>query len=239
MWNIFKAKLRYFGWLVGITTVLYEALMVYFFVLEEASWFPTRSVWYLRFHHMVQLQLFFFLIYLLIFQGSRLGTKHDRIHVSMPVNCRMLGFLRMFESLLAWVGIIGVFILHAVAFNHHCLAQITPAYVLTLTGWIVIMNAVYMIAVDVRYTAVSGRTFLGMDAGGVVFFAIYGSWIVLWITVNSLMNRFDSINVLDPYYNAIKQFTVSGTGMSAVLTIGVVLSLAAVETFVHRRSYLA
>ena len=239
MWKIFKAELRYFKWLVGATAILYEALMHYYFVVENASWFPARSIWHLKYHHMVKIQLLFFLIYLMIFQGSRFATKHDRIYASIPVKYWLVGLLRMIESLIAWSGIVTVFILHAVAFNHDCLAQITPGDVMTLTGWIVILNAVYMIAVDIRYSAVSGRTIVGLDAVSITFFSIYGAWIVLWIAANSLMNRFDSINALDPYYNAVRQFTVSGAGIAVVLAIGIVLSFAAVETFIRRRSYLA
>ncbi len=164
-------------------------------------------------------------------EKNRVVQKRDRLHASLPVSLWHIGISHMFYPIIVLLSVYILLFLSVVCvqpFVDRPLTMPSPAHMLTLTGLVLIVNAVVLLYRDMRMTFV----------GKPLRFFIFLFWFVVYI------------GALLPFYVITNFFGVFGEDTPAqhfltrllelpagFLAAAVLLSALSLGVFVRRKSY--
>ena len=153
MWRLLKTELIYNRYQTGWAFLLWFAFFIkYLFMVQHQSM-----------HKMgITIILLAMLITPMIagyFGDFRMKQKRDRIHTKLPIPLYETGIIRLIYPLIIWVGVIAVFylstttvtwIINPLPFSQGGFKIPRPLHLINLNGWIMTINALYLIIFDLK-----------------------------------------------------------------------------------------
>ncbi len=224
MWRILKAEISYDKVRIGL---------FFFFCLAAflAIWFGVR--WE---RNRIPMTLLMILILTLsaVYAGEKNRTiqKRDRLHVLLPVTLWHIGLSHFLYPILILSGIYLLLILSALVvhiFISHSLTMPSSLHMLTLTGLILIVNAVILLHRDLRmtFTKKHQRFFVFLFW----FLVYFGALLPFYV----ITNFFGLFGENTPAQRFLTRLLESPSGF---LLIGIFLSIISAIVFVKRKSYV-
>jgi len=224
MWHILRAEIRYDKLRIGL---------FFFFCLAAflAIWFGVR--WE---RNRIPMTLLMILILTLsaVYAGEKNRTiqKRDRLHVLLPVTLWHIGLSHFLYPILILLGIYLLLILSALVvqtFISHSLTMPSHLHILTLTGLILIVNAVILLHRDLRmtFTKKHQRFFVFLFW----FLVYFGALLPFYV----ITNFFGLFGENTPAQRFLTRLLESPSGF---LLIGIFLSIISAIVFVNRKSYV-
>ncbi len=223
MWRIIKAEMRY--------DRLRISLFLLFCVASFASiWFGVR--WERNRVPMIMLMaLVLSLSAVYTGEKNRITQKRDRLHASLPVSLWHIGISHLFYPIFVLLCVYLLLFLSALGvqpFVGQSLTMPSLAHMLTLTGLVLIVNAVVLLYRDLRMTFARKPQRLLIV---VFWFVVYIGALLPFYVVTNFLGVFGEDT---PAQNFLTRLLESPAGF---LVAGVLLSAASLVVFVQRKSY--
>jgi hypothetical protein len=165
-------------------------------------------------------------------EKNRTIQKRDRLHVLLPVTLWHIGLSHFLYPILILLGIYLLLILSALVvqtFISHSLTMPSHLHLLTLTGLILIVNAVILLHRDLRmtFTKKHQRFFVFLFW----FLVYFGALLPFYV----ITNFFGLFGENTPAQRFLTRLLESPSGF---LLIGIFLSIISAIVFVKRKSYV-
>jgi len=164
-------------------------------------------------------------------EKNRIMQKRDRLHASLPVSLWQIGISHLFFPVFILLGIYFLLFISAFAlrpFVERSPTLPSPAHMLTLTGLVLIVNAVILLHRDLRMTFV----------GKPLRFFIFLFWFVVYIGAllpfYVITNFFGMFGEATPAQHFLTRLLELPAGF---LAAGVLFSALSLWAFVRRKSY--
>lgn len=174
----------------------------------------------------------------------RTKRKRDRLHIELPISANQLGIVRLIYPLLIWLTVLIIYTIVmrlisgfvSIEFSQNITRlrsnTISFEQLLSLNGWILIINALYLIFVDFQVTSTekNRQQLLVLLKNTLPFLAMMP--FIIWLFAAILFRDQMSIAAfLDDSMNSL----VSIIGFNL---FGLLFSILSIRVFAHRSSYL-
>lgn len=224
MWQLLKAEILYDR---------FRLLIVSVFCLTSLAtiWFGVK--WERNVSPMTMLILMISaLVAVYAGEGSRVNNKRDRMHVSLPVPLKQIGFSHLLYPICVWIAIlclyeVSYFVLEVV--SKAARPKLSLLHILTLTGLFLIVNAAVLLSRDLS------KIFTHKSQQIMIYLTGYLLFIGALLPFYIITNFFGAFGENTRLQSLMSSLSESPPGF---LVVGVVLSLTSVFVFVRRRSYV-
>ena len=224
MWRILKLEMIYDRFRIGLFLVF--CLLSFLTIWIGVRWERNRVP-------MIMLMVLV-LSLMAVYAGEKNRTtqKRDRLHVLFPVSLWKIGLAHLlypFCVLLIVYGLLFLSVLIARPFVDYRLTMPSIAHMLTLTGLVLIVNAVILLHRNLRmmFTRKPQRFLIF-----VFWFVVYFGALLPFYVVTNFFGVFGENT---PAQNFLTRLLESPNGF---MTAGLLLSLLSVAAFVKRKSYV-
>jgi len=226
MLRIFKAELKYYKLFLVITYSLLAGLFVLFYLIEDSK------VCMLNIRKMIGTGIIAALIFKSVIQTS--NAKRGRLHAILPVSVNQRGIERLLFVIFFWLSLVIVFLAITFKVAPHLINRIMLWDMLSVTGIIMIFNAIILIFYDTLAGINSKISRIML----IVTFVLAN--VVLYLLI-SMSSETLTITQVPVYHSFIvkfaKIFFMSPGAAIAFLLFGLALSALSIYTLKHRRSY--
>lgn len=164
-------------------------------------------------------------------EKNRIMQKRDRLHALMPVSLWHIGISHMFYPVIVLLGIYVLLFLSALVvrpFVGQPLTMPSLLHLLTLTGLVLIVNAVVLLHRDLR------ETFAGKPQRFIIFVFWFVVYIGALLPFYVVTNFFGVFGEDTPAQNFLTRLLELPAGF---LAAGLLLSAVSIAAFVKRKSY--
>lgn len=174
----------------------------------------------------------------------RTKQKRDRLHIVLPISANQLGIVRLIYPLVIWLTVLMIYLITMLLLSERISVEfpqsitrlrsnpISFEQLLSLNGWILIINAWYIIFVDFQVTSTNKtkQQLLLLLKNTLPFLAMLP--FIIWLFI---ANHFrDQMSIADFLGDSMNSL-VSIIGLNLC---GLALSILSVRIFMHRSSYL-
>jgi len=224
MWRIIRAELKYDRLRIGL-------FLIFCMVAFVTIWLGVK--WERNRVPMIMLMVLV-LSLSAVYAGekNRIIQKRDRLHMMFPVSLWQIGMAHLLYPLLVLLIIyflLFVSVLAARPFVSYGLTMPSHAHMFTLTGLVLIVNAVILLNRDLRMTfAKKPQRFLIF----VFWFVVYIGALIPFYVVTNFLGVFGEDTLAQ---NFLTRLLESPTGLMAA---GLLLSVLSFVAFVKRKSYV-
>ena len=235
MWRILKAEFSYHRIFVIIAFSIHLLLLTFFSVTS----FMKGSVEHDAIPGIIFLMGDITVVAAVFVILSRVKAV-GRFHVLLPVSVNTIGFSRILFVVIFWIALVTIMCftlltlkMKTLEIQHNNFVSILPYEILAYTGFILILNANYLISRDIghcirrKYTIF---TIADNHIPGILLSLVYA---VITLTVANIR-----MNSIEPACTIILSAVLSPAGAVSLLTGGVLMSYLSVFVFVKRKSYL-
>ena len=174
----------------------------------------------------------------------RTKQKRDRLHIVLPISANQLGIVRLIYPLLVWLSVLIIYTIAmrllsgmgSIEFSQNITRlrsnAISFGQLLSLNGWILIINALYLILLDFRAisTDKDKQQLLVLLKNTLPFLAMMP--FIIWLFATILFR--DQMSVANFLGNSMNSL-VSIIGFNL---LGLLFSFLSVRVFTHRSSYV-
>jgi hypothetical protein len=233
MWRILKAELKY-----NSSTAL--GAYIFGFLLFIGSLFPAQK------EVRVAIIMFALLCTPMIagyFGDYRIHQKKDRFHTTLPIPGTHLGIIRLIYPLLFWLSLIVVF--YATVFTLSWIRAFgsprsldfswidipSIPQMIVLNGWILMINALYLIFSDLDVTSRERTKQLFMK--GIKYIMPFVAMFPFWAY---MMSSFSDYNMF--FEKFIKDLWYFPSVIIGINVLGLTLSIISIFIFTRRSSFI-
>lgn len=224
MWNLIKAEMSYDRLRINIYILFCVASFV-------SIWFGVK--WERNRAPMTMLMILG-LSLVAVYAGEKNRTiqKRDRLHVSLPISLRKIGISHLLYPIGVLLGVYAVYFLSALLvypFSRRSLTLLSLSQMFTLTGLVLVVNAVILLHRDLR------MTFTKKHQRFVIFlfwFVVYFGALLPFYVVTNFFGLFGEDT---PAQNFLTRLLEMPIGFMAA---GLLFSVLSYGVFVKRKSYV-
>jgi hypothetical protein len=165
---------------------------------------------------------------------AMIGEKRNRHNMALPLKSWQIGLSRLLYCIIVWV-IFLILYWSATATAHPYRIAIIIWDTISLSGLVLIANALMFIFVDLNYIGIKGiqKILLAFLAP----FLLLGGFIVFFI-FNVSEQTWSIFKILLPYKANFSSFSATAIGAISSLLIGIAATYLSVLVFKRRRTYL-
>ena len=224
MWRIVRAEMSYDRLRIGL--FLFFCMVAFFTIWLGVKWERNRIP-------MIMLMVLI-LSLSAVYAGEKNRTiqKRDRLHVLIPISLWQIAIPHLLYPLFVLLIVyclLLVSVLTARPFVNYALSMPSLAHMITLTGFVLIVNAVVLLQRDLRMTfAKKPQRFLIF----LFWFAVYIGALLPFYVITNFLGVFGEDT---PAQNFLTRLLESPAGF---LAAGLLLSTISLVVFVKRKSYV-
>ena len=236
MWHILIAEIKHNRIITLIAYVYAVCMILFLFYLSISHWEASVPI--------VMLVLLATPMLAGYAGDFRTKQKRDRLHFVLPISANQLGIVRLIYPLAIWLTILVIYKITMLLLSEMMFLEFSQSMtrlrsnpisyeqLLSLNGWILIINALYLIFVDFQVTSTekNKQQLLFLLKNTLPFLAMMP--FIIWLFI---ANHFrDQMSIAD----------FLGDSMNSLVSIigfnlcGLALSILSVRVFTHRSSYL-
>jgi len=161
---------------------------------------------------------------------ARLITKRDRMHILLPVSLRVIGIVRLLVMMLFWECLALLFLISYLIIIRSHIQKDTLWVLLSLNGFVLLINALYTIARDLRYIF-TGRF---REIPGILILAVITIAAIFYATPR----LFSGFGQYEPFRAHVIAVTFAPAGSRLLNILGCLFSFLSIVLFSSRRSFL-
>lgn len=245
MWRLIKADLNYQKVILVPIYVSFLALLASLTWVPQVLYFPDivfpkRAV--------ISLWLLFYLASIGVFntsfssRGINVREKRNRLHTLLPVSPRQIGASRVLALVLAWTGLVGVFLLFLLASGEWAAfwtKSTWPQTLLALTGAFFLGSAHGLVMEDLKTMFLTDRKIFRIQWKHIFYtFAVITAvlyFVAICLTIMCLLPQVATSDTV----GAKVAFCLQSWPCAVLLLIsGTAMMLASLKTFKLRKSFL-
>ena len=170
-----------------------------------------------------------------LFMKTRL--KRDRLLAVLPVSRHDVTYGNLLIPAAVWISLVVVFWLIPETAGFVDVDTTIFPVMFYLNGCFFIMNALYLISVDLKYVINNNKILFNFSIGELVTVISTSGMILLWLIVFGIPYGF-VFGIFESFRLIIQPIVLSSSGVILINLLGIILSYLCVKIFINRKSFL-